>query len=961
MRFISAIAVLLACFFIAVSTGPRRALAQTTSATPLETQTGTITGTVRDTGGAPVAGAQVSANGPKLLVTQTDSAGNFSMSAIPGIYALTITKPGFQPAQAESLTVLSGQTNTVTVTLQAVTLTTLKTVASVISRAGQFNASPASVNVVSSQTFVAQAQPQVMEILNQTPGIVASHPAGSSNGAVPGSTTFPDIRGSFSFKTASLIDGHPISVGSFGNYVTTFLNSFVLGGVEVVKGPGAAAPETNYAIGGTVNFRTKDPTFKPTGDVILGADSYGGHIVNASYSGTLTGRKLGWALDYASYDTCGPLNNYPAFFIPNGGAILNGISVDGQDYQNSAPPNVFPGSVPFNGTSLIACCQMLQSTFNNTSELAKIQYHFSPVTVGTFSYLGSQTKADQGANISSQTIYTFAPGLAAGAPPPSPPVPYAGSLAPGAQTVTNLFPGQTTEYNNEPIFQGEVRTSIGKDTLIVRGYTATINRLNFQGGDNPSIPITENVALYGTAYDPDTGAPLQTFNGQSEPVQFFAYFHQFELDRLAGYSAEYDHAMGDNIISLAYDHTHSSTYSGTYESDAFDPLGWALVYNVPNGSAQDFGTFLLRGLINAGPKLHLTVSNYYNTYRSTYPVDCGGGCPKFFGSTPVDFIFQTTTRTHYDGRLGIDYRLNPNVALRFSLGSAIAPPYLFILSRIPRGTSFSFSGHYGSQTLNAGNLAPETAFGYDLGGDFRTSSGIDTLSFDLYITNLFNQFIQQTFLIGRCNQAGSSCTPDPSGTYPLYGQQYVNLTNARYEGLEFALRRTPAAGLGFTIQGAMQKAYPYNLSPCFYFSTGCTGTPNTNLAVLPNQNFYGGVEGTNGVSNQNIPYAQAYGQLSYRFPSGFSIEAGDTLYGHNNSYDEPAFWVADGSLRMPLGSGTSFQVSVYNMFNAYPAIFPVLGAGVPAPLANGQIGLTMANVIGPRRITLMFEKSFGNP
>lgn len=928
----------------------------------------TISGKIRDLSGAPVASATVTARGPKSAAAESDAQGNFSIgNLMPGVYQVTVSKAGYQTAVSQDIAVLGGVNQSLDVALQAVTLTSLKTIGSVVSHGrGTFNTTPASTSVISAQTFLDQAQPQVMQILNQTPGIVASHPGGSSNGAVPGSITFPNIRGSLSFETASLIDGHPISVGSYGDYVTTFLNSFVLGGVEVVKGPGASAPETNYAIGGTVNFRTKDPTYTPTGNLVLGQDSFGGTVFNLGHSGTTRNGKLGWVLDYASNNTGGPFNNYPAYFVPNGGQIANGgANVDGQDYQGNAPANVFQSSVPYNGTSLVACCQILQSTFKNTMELAKLQYHFSPSTVATVSYLGSQTVTDQNANISSRTYYTFDPASAGGpgAPPNSPPAPYTGGLPTGIVALTNFFPGQETEYNNEPIFQGEIRTTLGKDSLLFRGYTATIDRLTFQGGDDPNVPITQNLALYGTAYD-GNGNPVQTFNGEAQPVQFFAYYHQFELDQLKGYSAEYDHNIGSNTISLAYDHTHSSTYSGAYQSDSFDAKGYALNYNVPSGSSQDFGTFLLRGIFYYGDKFHVTLSNYLNTYRSTYPVNCVGGCPTFYGSDPVQFIFQTSSSSHYDGRVGLEYRPSPTVALRLSMGSAIAPPYLYILSRIPRGLpSYNRGGGFGTQTVNAGNLKPETAFGYDLGGDVRSKNSIDTLSFDLYSTNLFNQYIQATSLIGTCTPAGRSCKPDPNGTKPLYGTGFVNLSNARYQGLELAFHHDPALGLGFTLQGALQKAYPYNLGPCFYIAGPCGDpkSPSTNLAIIGNQNFTSGVGGSaNGVSNQNIPYSQAYGALRYRFDNGVQASFGETLFGKNNSLNQPAFWVADGSLRVAMPQGASIQLTGYNLFDAHSEIFPVEGAGVPLALQNGQIGLTLGNVIGPRKITLLFVKNWGS-
>lgn len=920
-----------------------------------------ISGSVKDLQGAPLAEASISVTGPASYHATSDASGTFKIAdVVPGLYRVVVTKRGYNPVSQDTVVVAAGSEEQLAIVLQAPTLTSLHEIGSVTSYArGSFNTSTASVSNIAAQTFVNQAQPQVMSILDQTPGIVASYPG--VNGASPGAITFPNIRGALSFETASLIDGHPISVGRFGDYVTSFLNSYVLGGIEVVKGPGADAPETNYAIGGTVNFRTKDPTFKPTASILAGFDNFGGTTFNGAYTGTAG--KIGWALDFASYDTPGPATNYPAYWVPNGGTVLgSGVSVDGQDYA-VIPPGAYPGSVANNNTSLVACCQLLNTKYSNTSELAKLQYHFSGVTVGTFSYLGGQTISDQGSNIASQTTYTFDPSTSLGSAPNFAPAPYTGSLPVGKAVLTNLFAGQDTEYNNEPIFQAEVRTALGNDNVLIRGYTAAIKRLTFQGGDDPTVPLTMSERLYGTAYD-GSGNPVQTFNGETLPVQFFGYFHQFEQDKLTGYSAEYDHNVGRNQVSLSYDHTRSETNAGVIAADSFDPLGFSITPNVPDGSSQDFGTFLLRGIFNMGDKYRLTLSNYLNTYRSTFATGCVGGCPRFFGSTPLNFIFKTTNSSHYDGRVGLEYRPNPYVAMRLALGSAIAPPYIGLLTQIPRGLP-SYNGKYGSTFANFSNIAPETAFGYDLGGDVRSRNGRDTLSFDLYLTNLFNQFITQTTQIGMCTPTknGRNCVPDPAGTKPLFATGNTNLTNSRYQGLELAFRHDPPSGFGYTLQGALQNAYPYNLSPCFYYAGPCgVGPPSQNLAVIPNQNFYGGVGGGgNGVSNQSIPYSQAYAEARYTFKDLVQARFGETLFGRNNSLNQPAFWTANGGVTIPFQNGAALDIVGNNLFNAHPELFPRENTGVPTALADGSTGLTLGNVLGPRRVTIQLRMKVGSP
>ncbi|HEV2262510.1 MAG TPA: TonB-dependent receptor, partial [Candidatus Rubrimentiphilum sp.] len=254
--------------------------AQAPAASGASQTTGTVNGSIRDSSGAPVANATVTISGPQTANGHSDAHGNFSFSNVTaGVYSFTATKPGYNTATENIVAVLSGQTTTLAVVMSAISFSSLRTIASVRSVGrGTFNTTPASVNVVTSQTFIDQAQPQVMKVLNETPGIVASFPQTSANGSAPGAITFPNIRGALSFESASLIDGHPVSVGTFGDYVTTFLNPFMLQNIEVVKGPGADAPEVNYAIGGTANFRSKDPSFAPTGMLQFGVDNWGSSI-----------------------------------------------------------------------------------------------------------------------------------------------------------------------------------------------------------------------------------------------------------------------------------------------------------------------------------------------------------------------------------------------------------------------------------------------------------------------------------------------------------------------------------------------------------------------------------------------------------------------------------------------------------------------------------------------------------
>ncbi len=219
---------------------------------------GSLLGSVTDDTGVSVAAATVGITGPVAESTRTDAHGRFDFENLPpGSYEITVAKGGYQTGKATEA-VGAGQAVTIPLTIHLATLTSLRTIGTVCAtRDSTFNTSTASVNVVPAQTFQEQGATQVTAVLNEVPGVQISYPGSSANGAAPGAITSPNIRNGLSYETATLIDGHPLSVGLFGDYVTTFLNPYLLQSAEIVKGPGAMAPQVNYAINGTVNFRTK--------------------------------------------------------------------------------------------------------------------------------------------------------------------------------------------------------------------------------------------------------------------------------------------------------------------------------------------------------------------------------------------------------------------------------------------------------------------------------------------------------------------------------------------------------------------------------------------------------------------------------------------------------------------------------------------------------------------------------
>ena len=686
----------------------------------------TVQGTVTDDSGSPVANANVVMRGAQTYTGTTDSTGAFTISGIaPGIYVLAVTKPGYETATATDFAVVGGQTESVQVTIHAQTFSSLRTIATVRAN-GQatFNTSPASIAVVSSQVFVNQAQPQVGRILNQIPGVQNSLPTSSANGAAPGAVTVPNIRGGLSFETASLIDGHPLAVGDFGDYVTTFLSSYLLGSIEVIKGPGATAPETNYAINGTVNFRTKDPTADFTPDYTIGFTTHGGSYYNFGVADTIG--RLGFVVDLAGENDASALNGYQSYFQTygnNGVAGWNGTTGTVVSYNQTYIPSTAntaagPGGGFLPGTTtalnhvygLLACCYVYQGWYNTTGELFKLRYKLSGSTTITASYLGSQTFADQNANTSELIPSVFSPNSVgslyynAGPAYSNAAASYTGALPQGTtlNIPNSVYPNTAQEINNEPIFQAEIRTLLGQDTILARYYHASIDRLIYEGNPNPAVPSLQYYTLYGVNPASKTSCSLTTcapnvYNGTPQSMAFFDWYNQWEEDRLTGLTLSYDHGWGDgNDATFSVDQTNASSAAGSWSAafpgvvantNTYAPptsyVGTPSVTN-PQGTSQVFTTIRGSVIYNFTPQLSGTATLYDNQYNNTFPFACttAAGANTSCAIDGSNAQFTTNHNAHFDQRFALTYRPKNNIAIRASAGSSIAPPYLSLLSKV---------------------------------------------------------------------------------------------------------------------------------------------------------------------------------------------------------------------------------------------------------------------------------------
>jgi hypothetical protein len=902
--------------------------------------------------GQPVAAARVSIEPANAPPTSTDARGRFEFSVESGTYNVVVTKAGYAQQMLANVTV-EGAAAGLAIALTPSTLSTLEEIAQVSSSRGALNDSSSALSVLTRQTFQDAGLLQIGHELDRVPGVISARP-GSANPAAPGSITSPNLRGALDYEKATLLDGHPLINGKNGDYPTMLVNSMLFDSIEVVEGPTAYAPEINCGIGGTLNFRTADPSTHPDGEVGFGIDSMGGQFADVRYSSTVG--KLGYLIDFVSSGTQGPLRSQSTYVaLPTGstiagyGKISGSVTASGTTASGApAPVNGYEGIYPTQTqgaignpsnalTTLVACCQQVTSNYLSRGELAKLQYHFSPSTVATIAYVGIQGTYDGPASSLTELGSVFAPTSAYGNGAGS-------AFAPGQvvplNTKTTL--PDTTLSDNEPMFEGEVRSTVGKhDTVLARFYSAVLARQTTSDLASPSSNyVTSPLQLWGTA---TINGATQTFDGSSAAVTIATpYSNSVEHDLLRGDSFEYDHMAGNDVYSFSVDRNTSLTNAYAVSGSATDPLG-NLTTSIAAGTRQVFTTYLLRGVFAFGDKTQLTVANYFNTYRSTYtPISLGSA-----------FVFQTASSVHDDPRIGISYRASPDVSLRLSLGSAIAPPYPALIDALSQTPAQAYTT--GSTTItvpqNSGGLLPETAFAYDLGGDWRLRDG-SILSVDGYLTNLQNQFVGIVYPSGQTYTPPGTTTP-----IPVYISTNENLARSRYEGIDATLSRDPRQGVGYTLSAALQRAYAYNIPAGFYATA--SGGLTTNLGVVDGLNFYGFTSPYfNGISNKSEAYGQGYAGIHVRGAAGQYAELGVTYYGSNNTYDVPAFWISSGTYRQPFGRSFALQASVDNIFNTYAAKWGQYGTGIGAPLANGMYGLRPTIPYGPATVRLELSRSF---
>jgi hypothetical protein len=900
-----------------------------------------IAGTVSTAGGEPVAGARVTATGPATATVTTAEDGTFAFTLPPGSYTLNVGKGGYQPVSLGGIVLVSGTAQPVKVTLSQVDLSSFRTIGTVtatVSGRSSINTGASATTFVPGAAFSENAIPQVNDVLQRVPDVTIEKMGSQQDTSIV-------VAGLQPYETQVLIDGHPISLGQYGVWLSEYYPSFLVGGAEVQTGAGNTTPFANLAVGGTVNLTTPGYTTKPTVEGSYGYDSYQAQNYNVLATGSVgSSSQLQYVLGEGYSSTNGPYNK----------ASECDVSVD----YAGAPANN-PGAV-----GIIPFCGNFNGGFWNKGLLSKLKYNFSPSTSFELSFIGTYGGySPQGSSWgTADGPVTIEPCLI-GLPQQCGDQTYA-SL--NGQTINGFtwYPG-TVITNVQQLYTAQFRTSFGNDSILLRPYIASLQpnfydatgeqaypsflgayttSPNYQppslapgqqiplgpnSGPNGGLPnpnnfeAVTNCGPFNPPYNGNYAAVFYLLNSQQNTIgttaqgQEICYqypYSTYEQDKLWGGTLSYVHPFGDSDVTFNYDYHGGSTFAFFNDSQNV---------SVPLSTTR-FSTFSVTGDLRLIPKLGVNIGLYQTQWLLSGEQVTGVNIVNMVPVPVIGSLERSVSR--FDPHVALVYRSNTNTSFRLAYGSSETFPFVGDVSGTPACQPFASS----SPTYTAGictqktpNLEPEFASSYNLGADERLKNGA-ILSMDLSDTTVHNVFEQ-------------IASEQPVGALILGVFTPINAALLKTQLATLKYSYAPRVGFGFNASVAADRSIISGIPLSSY---------NPNYGTLPANNVQicGTGQFTPGIPTC-IPYLKGYGQFTYAMRDQTHVALGVDYEGKNNAYYQPPFAILDFAYSHPINHDLELLVSVSNLLNTNSFEYlPAPNAGEPAiadiVTPSGSLGQT---------------------
>ena len=866
-------------------------------------QTAQIQGAVRSASGAPVSGATIVLSGATSARATTDADGAFTVTVPPGVYRVAASKSGYVAAVLSDVAVVAGSTVPLTVTLDQADLTSLRTIGrtSSVSRGSgsAINTGTASSSFIGGQAFANLANPQINNVLERLPDVTIQH-----MGSQPDTTII--VGGVQPYETQVLIDGHPIALGQYGVWLSQYFPSYLIGGAETQSGAGNTTPFANLAVGGTANLLTPGFTTLPAAEFVTGYDNY-----QAQYSHFLASGSAGKLQYVAGAGTDG--YNGPYFGTKKCLVTPDAFGAN----ENTAA-----------ATGIVQTCTDASGSFFNKGEVLKLRYNFSPATSFEAGFVGAWGGYDPqgtawGTSLGATTIVPCLTSDANKCTNPN------FSYLTGSKVAGYGWYTGSSVYNNQTLFDAQLRTSLGNNTLLVRPYVGVIEPEIILGTGQTSFPnffspldatpansnpadkndpYTNFVAdcsnNFGTPTNPAGGVTV--VNNRTEC--FGGAYTTFEQDKLYGSTFSFLHPFGDSLLNFTYDFHGQSTFA-YIDNPSF--------VSVPF-STNRYSTFSLTGDLHLIRNLGIDVG----LYDTTWSVD---GVQRANPASLTDTSLTGLSRkiTRFDPHVAFVYRPAGGLAYRASYGTSATFPFIGQVSGLATyqtpaaslGPPFQFGG---TLTEKNPNLVPEVAIEEGLGIDKRFRNG-GVASVDLQNTVVHSVFEQLT-----------SAVQSPTGLEGIFLP--INAARLRTQLATLKYRYAPRAGLGYNAELAAERSVVDGLTPNLYTPGGPGSFPVNNVQICGNGVAAPGIPTC-------IPYLKGYGQLTYTWRDGAYAGLGLNYQGKNNAYFQPPFALLDFTFRKPVTPMLELQVGVENLLNTntYNQYLALPNLGTPLTAATTDV------------------------
>jgi len=266
-----------------------------------------IGGNVHAVSGAPLAAAHVEVRAATALQTLSDTHGDFSVTAPPGVYAVAVSAPGYAPL---SVSVDATHDVRIQIALEPLDSPKLRPIGlvTVDGRLTPIQGTIPSLTVTRAD-FDALGDDRIVDGLQQVPGATFTRPDGGAANAI----SVVSLRGPDPSESLLALDGQLLNDGNTGDFDLSRLPVAAFSAVDVTEGLGPEDSNGSNTFGGAINLVSLRPTKLAHEAFSYSGGSFGASELWMNATGSLG--RLGYATALVDQNETGYVNETVPLFV----------------------------------------------------------------------------------------------------------------------------------------------------------------------------------------------------------------------------------------------------------------------------------------------------------------------------------------------------------------------------------------------------------------------------------------------------------------------------------------------------------------------------------------------------------------------------------------------------------------------------------------------------------------------